>query len=186
MTEAAFETASWLRRILALFVDWLVSTFVVIALVGLDEYTETGAVSYLVLVCTSCESAVLTWLAAGSFGKLVTGLRVVPVDGRVRPLNPLKVLARQVLIVLVIPPLVFRHDGRGLHDMFAGTATVTMPTFRALLAGADASATGLSARASASACPSCWSAPGPWASAPWGARRPGPGAGRGRRSSRPA
>ena len=75
----------------------------------------------------------LTWFAGGSFGKLVTGLRVVPVDGRVRPLNPLKVLARQVLIVLVIPPLIFRADGRGLHDMVAGTATVTMPTFRGLV-----------------------------------------------------
>jgi uncharacterized RDD family membrane protein YckC len=79
------------------------------------------------------ESAVLTWLAAGSFGKLVTGLRVVPADGPLRPINPLKVLARQVMIGLVIPPLVFRSDGRGLHDLFAGTATVTMPTFRKLL-----------------------------------------------------
>jgi uncharacterized RDD family membrane protein YckC len=38
-----------------------------------------------------------------------------------------------VLIVLVIPPLIFRADGRGLHDMVAGTATVTMPTFRGLV-----------------------------------------------------
>ena len=135
MTEAAFETASWLRRILALFVDWTVSTFVVIAFVGTARYTEPGAPeqSFTILVYV-VESAVLTWFAGGSFGKLVTGLRVVPVDGRVRPLNPLKVLARQVLIVLVIPPLVFRSDGRGLHDMLAGTATVTMPTFRALVA----------------------------------------------------
>ena len=135
MTEAAFETASWLRRILALFVDWTVSTFAIIAIIGLDEYSEIGAVSTLyVNLMYIGEGTLLTWFAGGSFGKLVTGLRVVPVDGRVRPLNPLKVLARQVLIVLVIPPLVFRSDGRGLHDMLAGTATVTMPTFRALVA----------------------------------------------------
>jgi len=134
VTEAAFETASWLRRILALLVDWLVSTLVVIALVGLEEYTDTGGPDqFLVLGVYVAESALLTWLAAGSFGKLVTGLRVVPVDGRLRPINPLKILVRQVLIALVIPPLVYRSDGRGLHDMFAGTATVTMPTFRALL-----------------------------------------------------
>ncbi len=134
MTEAAFETASWLRRILALFVDWTVSTLVVIALVGLDEYTDTGGPDqFLVLVVYVVETAVLTWLAAGSFGKLVTGLRVVPVDGRLRPINPLKILARQVLVALVIPPLIFRSDGRGLHDMLAGTATVTTPTFRTLL-----------------------------------------------------
>ena len=135
MTEAAFETASWLRRILALFVDWTVSTFAIIAIIGLDEYSEIGAVSTLyVNLMYIGEGALLTWFAGGSFGKLVTGLRVVPVDGRVRPLNPLKVVARQVMIVLVIPPLVFRSDGRGLHDMLAGTATVTMPTFRALVA----------------------------------------------------
>ena len=57
-----------------------------------------------------------------------------------RPLNPLKVLARQVMIVLVIPPLIFRADGRGLHDMVAGTATVTMPTFRELTGNASLSA----------------------------------------------
>ena len=33
---------------------------------------------------------------------------------------------RQVLIALVIPPLVFRPDGRGLHDIAAGSATVTL------------------------------------------------------------
>lgn len=134
MTEAAFPTASWLRRILALVVDWVVSTLIVIALIGLDEYTDPGGPDqWAVLLVYVVESAVLTWLAAGSFGKLVTGLRVVPMDGRLRPLNPLKVVARQVMIGLVIPPLIFRGDGRGLHDMFAGTATVTMPTFRQLL-----------------------------------------------------
>ena len=134
MTEAAFETASWLRRILALVVDWTVSTLIVIAIVGLEEYTDPGGPDqFAVLGVYVVESALLTWLAAGSFGKLLTGLRVVPVDGRLRPINPLKVLARQVLIALVIPPLVFRQDGRGLHDMLAGTATVTMPTFRELL-----------------------------------------------------
>jgi uncharacterized RDD family membrane protein YckC len=134
VTEAAFETATWLRRILALVVDWLVATLITIALVGLEEYTDTGGPDqFLVLGVYVVQSALLTWLAAGSFGKLATGLRVVPVDGRLRPINPLKILARQVMIALVIPPLIFRGDGRGLHDMFAGTATVTMPTFRALL-----------------------------------------------------
>lgn len=134
-TEAAFETASWLRRIGALLVDWLVSTLAVIALVGLETYTNArGPEQFYVLGMYVAESAVLTWFAGGSFGKLVTGLRVVPLDGRVRPLNPLRVVARQVLIALVIPPLIYRSDGRGLHDMLAGTATVTMPTFRALVA----------------------------------------------------
>jgi len=139
VTEAAFETASWARRILALLVDWLVSIFAVVPFVGTSVIPfaggETGGTDqFYVFLMYVAESAVLTWFAGGSFGKLVTGLRVVPLDGHVRMMNPLKVVVRQVLIVLAIPPLVFREDGRGLHDMFAGTATVTMPTFRALLA----------------------------------------------------
>lgn len=135
MLTPDFETASWGRRILALFVDWIVSTFVVVAFVGLEAYTDSsGPEQFYVLLVYVVESALFTWLAGGSFGKLATRLRVVPVDGRPRPLNPLRLLARQVLVALVIPPLVFRPDGRGLHDLLAGTATVTLDTYRSLSA----------------------------------------------------
>lgn len=127
------ETASWGRRIIALVVDWTLCTLAVIAVFGLDEYTESGSTAgLLVLPVYVVESALLTWLAGGSAGKLITGLCVVPADGRLRKLNPLKALGRQVLIALVIPPLVFRSDGRGLHDLFAGTSTVTFATLRSL------------------------------------------------------
>lgn len=130
------ETASWGRRIIALIVDWTLSTLVVIAILGLDEYTQTGSVAgFMVLPVYVVESALLTWLAGGSAGKLLTGLCVVPTDGRLRKLNPLKALGRQVLVALVIPPLVFRSDGRGLHDLFAGTSTVTFTTLRNLSDG---------------------------------------------------
>ena len=36
------------------------------------------------------------------------------------------------MVALVIPPLVYRPDGRGLHDLVAGTVTVTLDTFRSL------------------------------------------------------
>jgi len=129
-----FPTASWGRRILALFVDWTASTLVVIAFVGLEEYTrpESTVSDFLPLLVFVVESALFTWLLGGSFGKLATGLRVVPASGRGSLHNPLPLLARQVAIALVIPPLVFRADGRGLHDLLAGTATVTMDTYRRL------------------------------------------------------
>ena len=82
------------------------------------------------------ESALFTWLLGGSFGKIATRLRVVPADGRLRVVNPLKLLLRQVLVALVIPPLVFRPDGRGLHDLMAGTATVELDVYRQMLARA--------------------------------------------------
>lgn len=119
------RTASWPRRILALFVDWTVSTLVVIAFIGLDRYSEEGGQGLWVVGVYVLESALFSWLLGGSFGKLVTGLRLVPADGPPRPINPLLLLARQALIALVIPPLVFRsEDGRGLHDLLAGTRTV--------------------------------------------------------------
>jgi uncharacterized RDD family membrane protein YckC len=128
-----FPTASWGRRILALFVDWIGSTLVVLVFVGLDEYGEPGSPAQLYTVGVFViEAALFTWLLGGSFGKLLTGLRVVPARGRGRLSNPLPLLVRQVAIALVIPPLVFRSDGRGLHDLLAGTATVTMDTYRRL------------------------------------------------------
>lgn len=132
--NTGFETASWARRVLALLVDWAASTLVVVAFVGWADYSEPGSTAQLyVLPAYVIESALFTWLLGGSFGKLVTRLRVVPADGRLRPFNPLKTLFRQVLIALVIPPLVYRPDGRGLHDVLAGTATVTLEEFQRLL-----------------------------------------------------
>ena len=127
------ENASWGRRILALLVDWLLSTLVVIAVFGFDEYSKPGSfASGAVLIVFVVESGLLTWLGGGSAGKLLTGLCVVPADGHLRRLNPIKAIGRQVLVALVIPPLVFRPDGRGLHDLFAGTSTVTFATLRTL------------------------------------------------------
>jgi len=132
-TAPRFETASWARRIGALVVDWVASTLVVIAFIGLDDYTATGspAPAYVLAVYV-VESALLTWLAGGSFGKIATRLRVVRADASTRPLSPLVLLARQVAVALVIPPLVYRPDGRGLHDVMAGTATVTLQVYRSL------------------------------------------------------
>jgi uncharacterized RDD family membrane protein YckC len=127
------ENASWGRRILALLVDWLLCTLVVIAIFGLDEYTKPGSfASGAVLIVFVVESGLMTWLGGGSAGKLLTGLCVVPADGHLRRLSPVKAIGRQVLVALVIPPLVFRPDGRGLHDLFAGTSTVTFATLRTL------------------------------------------------------
>ncbi|MGA8845077.1 MAG: RDD family protein [Nocardioides sp.] len=130
-----FQTASWGRRALALAIDWLASTLVVIAIIGTERYGEPGGSgSLIILAVYVAESALFTWLMAGSFGKLATGLRVVPAAGRWRPISPLRLLVRQVLVALVIPPLVFRPDGRGLHDLFADTATVTKATYQSLRA----------------------------------------------------
>jgi uncharacterized RDD family membrane protein YckC len=125
--SAAPETASWGRRFLALLVDWFACTLVVVLFVGWDAYSEVGSTaSSWTLLLFVVESALLMATVGGSFGQLATRLRVVRYDGSGRPLDLLRALLRQVLVVLVIPPLVFKPDGRGLHDLAAGSATVPL------------------------------------------------------------
>ena len=127
------ETATWARRILALVVDWFASTFVVILLLGgVDEWSGSRSAGFFVLVVFVLESALFTALSGGSFGQVATRLRVVRDNGDPRPIGPLKALVRQALIALVIPPLVYQPDGRGLHDLAAGSAVVTLDTYRML------------------------------------------------------
>ena len=120
------ETASWGRRVLALVVDWFASTLVVILAIGPAGWLEDPASGFYVLGVFALESTLLTALAGGSFGKLATGLRVVREDGSGRPVDLLRSLVRAVLVCLVIPPLVYRPDRRGLHDMAAGSRTVAV------------------------------------------------------------
>ncbi len=79
------------------------------------------------------ETTLFTAVAGGSFGKLATRLRTVRVSGDPRPINAVGALARQILVIAVIPPLIFKPDGRGLHDLAVGSATVTLQTWRTLL-----------------------------------------------------
>ena len=122
------ETASWPRRTLALFVDWIASTFVVIAVIGPGDWLDDRLSGTYTMGVFLLETALLTALVGGSFGKLATGLRVVRYAADVpvspRPPDLLRCVVRQVLVCLVVPPLVFKPDGRGLHDLVAGSGTV--------------------------------------------------------------
>jgi len=130
-SELGFETASWGRRILAYVVDSIASALVVIAAIGPAQYSDSDYSGFLVLGVYILETALFTALVGGSFGKLATRLRVVS-TGRPGNVPVLKALLRQFLVVLAIPPLVFRPDGRGLHDIAAGSATVTLQTWQSL------------------------------------------------------
>src|SRR5829696_363207 len=96
------RTASWPRRILALFVDWTVSTFVVVAVMGPAGWSESRSSGLYTMGVFILESTVLTALAGGSFGKLVTRLRVVRLDGSGQPLDLLRSLLRVVMVCMVV------------------------------------------------------------------------------------
>ena len=125
-TELPFETASWARRILALLVDYAACWGVMLLVYGKDWFGNGSVPSLYLTFLFIGESTVLMALSGGSFGQLATRLRVVRVDSSGRPLSLLMAVLRQVLICLVIPPLVFRPDGRGLHDMVCRSATIPL------------------------------------------------------------
>lgn len=125
------ETASWGRRVLALIVDWLACTLIVVGFLGPAGWSADPLAGTYALLLYLLENTILTATMGGSFGQLLTRLRVVRYDAQPgpegrppRPPSILNAALRSALICLVIPPLVFRADGRGLHDMAAGTAAV--------------------------------------------------------------
>lgn len=117
--------ATWLRRIAALFVDWIASSAVAAFLVG---GFDSPAYQWVPLVVFWLESSVGVAIAGGSFGQLLVRIRVHRLDGR--PLSLLRALQRQLLVCLVIPPLVFRADGRGLHDLWTRSAAYELGNVR--------------------------------------------------------
>ena len=117
------SVASWARRIAALAIDWVASTLVAISFTGVGGWLEGTLVSEsLPLLVFLAEATLLTALLGGSFGQLVVRVVVVRLDGR--PVGVLQAFVRTLLICLVVPPLVFNRDQRGLHDLAVKTVTV--------------------------------------------------------------
>jgi uncharacterized RDD family membrane protein YckC len=118
------ETASWARRLVALFLDGLACVGVTILVLGPTGWSENSWSSAYTLVIFVLENALFTALLGGSFGQMLTGLRVVRLNGQ--RLDAARALLRAVLIALVIPPLVFQPDGRGLHDLAVGSMVIRL------------------------------------------------------------
>lgn len=98
-------------RLGALVVDWLP------CLLLAQLVTSNPSLSALVIFATLTVVAVTA--AGRTPGHAVAGLRVARLDGR--PAGFGAAVIRTVLLCLVIPPLVFNDDWRGLHDRAADT-----------------------------------------------------------------
>ncbi len=119
--EGSRSVASWGRRIAALFVDWIPSVLVANLITRAADLTRDQA-AFVPLLVFLLETAFFVSIAGASFGQLALQLRVVRLDGRAVPL--LRSLLRSLLVCLVVPPLVFNRDQRGLHDLAAGTVVI--------------------------------------------------------------
>ena len=120
------SVAGWGRRFLALALDWLASGLGAALVFGYQWFGATagqqGWVAFAPILVFLFEATLLTPLLGGSFGQLLARVVVVRLDGR--PVNFLHVLLRTLLICLVVPPLVFNRDQRGLHDLAVNTVTL--------------------------------------------------------------
>ncbi|WP_216911833.1 RDD family protein [Nocardia noduli] len=104
------------RRIAAMFVDWLMAV----------------GISLLILRHVNANLPLLIWFVVGvaavtlfgfTPGQYFLRLRVLRVDAAV-PVGFVRALARQVLLIFVVPALFTDADGRGMHDRATGTAVV--------------------------------------------------------------
>ncbi len=120
--EGRGAAAGWGRRIAALVVDWFASILVASAFFGSSVMSSHGWEAWAPMMVFLLEGSLLTALAGGSFGQLVTRIAVVHLDGK--PVSLLAALARTLLICLVVPPAIYNRDRRGLHDMAVATVTV--------------------------------------------------------------
>ncbi|MDJ0461419.1 RDD family protein [Streptomyces sp. H27-C3] len=107
------------RRFGALFVDWALCLIIAYGLFARGDQQAAGNWALVIFLVLH----VLTVGTVGSTpGKRLFGLRVVREDGG--RLGFFMVVVRSVLLCLVIPPLVWDRDGRGLHDRLARAVQV--------------------------------------------------------------
>jgi uncharacterized RDD family membrane protein YckC len=107
------------RRIGALFIDWFACLAVAAVVAGGLASDEARLLTISIFFI---EVTVLTWLQGASFGQRVLRLVVAPV-GRAR-LSIVAVALRTALLCLVIPAVVMQPNGRGLHDLAAGSVVI--------------------------------------------------------------
>ncbi|HEX9032972.1 MAG TPA: RDD family protein [Streptosporangiaceae bacterium] len=107
------------RRIGALLIDWLLCTFIVVALIRPGQ----AGVEYWTLAIFAIEDLVLTALTGLTVGKRIMGIRVVRLDGRMVGAWG---LVRTGLLLAAVPPLIVDRNLRGLHDRAANTAVVRL------------------------------------------------------------
>jgi uncharacterized RDD family membrane protein YckC len=130
--DAAPATATLLRRLGAWLVDWACCLAIVFGVLPYDVVLEPGAEpplllgvpesSWALMGVFAALNVVLVGLTGSTVGHRLLGMQV----WQVRPgFFPLQVVVRTALLCLFVPAVVTR-DGRGYHDVAAGTRIVRL------------------------------------------------------------
>ena len=107
------SVASMPRRVLALFIDWLLSMLIAYGLTRSQFWT---------IVVFAIEVYVLTATTGFTVGKRLVGIRTVRTNGGLVGFG--WALVRTVILLTVIPPLLTDRDLRGLHDRASDTVVI--------------------------------------------------------------
>jgi hypothetical protein len=107
------SVASMPRRLLALFIDWLLSMLIAYWLTKSQFWT---------IAVFAVEVYILTALGGSTVGKRLVGIRTVRIGGG--PIGFGWALVRTALLLAVVPPLLTDRDLRGLHDRASNTMVV--------------------------------------------------------------
>ena len=118
MNNQVFKEATLGRRLWALFLDSFGAYFVASAI---EPHNRSNRL-LLQLAILFIEVSILTILQGASFGQMVAKLKVVDFTTG-GALSIPRVLFRTLMIILVLPAI-FRHDGRSVHDLLAKSVVV--------------------------------------------------------------
>lgn len=117
------SVAGWGSRVFALALDWLLANLAALALLRTYAvWSSRSGLTWVPFAVWFVEVWLLTALTGASAGQRLRRLQVIRLDRR--PVGLTKALLRTALIALVVPPLVYDRDSRGLHDKVAGTVVV--------------------------------------------------------------
>ncbi|MQY25646.1 RDD family protein [Nocardia aurantia] len=117
--QGAGSLAGMARRIVALFVDW----FIALGITALILHGHNGSLNTLTLVIWFVIGVVTVVLFGFTPGQYFLRLRTIRIDST-GGVGIVRAVARQVLLIFVIPALFTDSDGRGMHDRATGTALV--------------------------------------------------------------
>jgi uncharacterized RDD family membrane protein YckC len=107
------SVASMSRRVLALFIDWLLSMVIAYWLTHSQFWT---------IAVFAVEVFLLTALGGSTVGKRLVGIRVIGIGGG--PVGFGWSLVRTIILLTVVLPLLTDYDRRGVHDRASGTIVV--------------------------------------------------------------
>jgi uncharacterized RDD family membrane protein YckC len=123
------SVAGWGIRVAALLIDWVLANLAAVALTQTRSvWSAQSWLGWVPFLVWFVEVWLLTGLTGASFGQHVLRVAVLRLDHK--PVGLARAFIRTALLALVIPPLIFDRDGRGLHDMAAGTIVVRGPGSR--------------------------------------------------------